>query len=367
MQKCPYCDFNSHALRGDLPEKAYLQALIVDLEQELLHVQGRTLQSIFMGGGTPSLFSPNGLHHLLQDINQRIPFEHNIEITLEANPGTVEQTRFAGFKSAGVNRISLGIQSFNDDHLKRLGRIHGRDEALAAVRALTQAGFDNFNLDIMFGLPNQTVEEGLADLDCAIQLNPPHFSWYQLTLEPNTLFFHQPPVLPQDDVIWEMQEKGKAKLIDAGYTQYEISAFSRERPCQHNLNYWMFGDYLGIGAGAHGKVTTKDEIQRYWKPKHPQAYLKEKSPFAKGGRAEGAGGFCLSDKDKIAEFMLNALRLYQPISYDLFELRTGLQRDLLQPYFEPLIQKKLLNVSDHSFMPTPLGHAFLNDLLAVFI
>ena len=362
VRKCPYCDFNSHALKNELPETAYISALINDLKQDLIFVQNRKLNSIFIGGGTPSLFSPKSIELLLTQVQSLIPFAKEIEITLEANPGTVEQARFAGFKQAGINRVSLGIQSFADQQLKKLGRIHDGKEAILAIKALEKADITNFNLDLMYGLPDQTLEEGLNDLNLALSFNPPHFSWYQLTLEPNTLFHHQPPKLPHEDTIWRMQETGKNLLAQANYLNYEISAYScASSYCRHNLNYWQFGDYLGIGAGAHGKITDEknNKVVRYWKHKHPTNYLTSKNFYAENKIVDAP--------ELLFEFMLNALRLKQPISFDLFTERTGLTATVLNPYFVIAKTKNLLVVTQDHFMPSELGYAFLNDLTAIFL
>jgi len=285
VRKCPYCDFNSHAVRGDLPEDQYIDALLADLESDLPRVWGRPVRSVFLGGGTPSLFSPEAIERLLAGVRARVTLVPEAEVTLEANPGTVETERFRGYRAAGVNRLSIGIQSFQPEQLQKLGRIHGRDEALAAAQAARAAGFDNFNLDLMFGLPQQTLDEALADLRTALALNPTHLSLYQLTLEPNTLFHAQPPELPDEDVLAAMQEALQAELADAGFTQYEVSAYARAgRRCRHNLNYWQFGDYLGIGAGAHAKITDADGITRLWKVKQPRNFLET------AGTPAGLGG-----------------------------------------------------------------------------
>ena len=280
VQKCPYCDFNSHAQKGAIPEQEYVQHLIADLEADLekyqASIQNRPLHSIFIGGGTPSLFSAESIKLLLAEIQRRIPFSENIEITMEANPGTVEAERFKGYVDAGVTRISMGIQSFNDDKLQRLGRIHNAAEAKSAVSLAKVSGLKSFNLDLMHGLPNQTLEEALDDLRQAIKLAPPHLSWYQLTIEPNTMFAYRPPTLPDDDELWDIFEQGHQLLTEAGYQQYETSAYSKPGfQCQHNLNYWRFGDYLAIGCGAHGKLTFSDgKILRFSKTKHPKGYLR---------------------------------------------------------------------------------------------
>ena len=280
-RKCPYCDFNSHEARGPVPERAYVDALLADLEQDLPRVWGRRLESVFIGGGTPSLFSAEALERLLSGLRARLPLRPDTEITLEANPGTVERGRFAEFREAGINRLSIGVQSFDDEQLRRLGRIHDRRDAFAAAEAAHAAGLDNFNLDLMFGLPGQTVAQGLADIANAIALQPAHVSYYQLTIEPNTLFHQSPPTLPDDEMIDAIQQRAQVELARQGYERYEVSAFAREnRRCRHNLNYWEFGDYLGIGAGAHGKLTdpASGQIHRLWKLKHPRDYLKVPAP-----------------------------------------------------------------------------------------
>ncbi|MEG2831052.1 MAG: radical SAM family heme chaperone HemW, partial [Edwardsiella sp. (in: enterobacteria)] len=275
VQKCPYCDFNSHAQKGEIPQQAYVDHLLADLDQELPRVAGRPLSTLFIGGGTPSLLSGEALQRLLDGVRARLPLAADAEITLEANPGTVEAERFSAYQRAGVNRISIGVQSFSADKLQRLGRIHGPQEAIAAARLATALGLRSFNLDLMHGLPQQSQEEALDDLRQAIALNPPHLSWYQLTIEPNTLFGSRPPRLPDDDALWEIFEQGDHLLRASGYQQYETSAYALPgRQCQHNLNYWRFGDYLGIGCGAHGKLTFADgRIERRAKTRHPRGYM----------------------------------------------------------------------------------------------
>ncbi|MEM7020018.1 MAG: radical SAM family heme chaperone HemW [Pseudomonadota bacterium] len=365
VRKCPYCDFNSHAVKDELPEQAYLDALSRDLQYDAELIQDREIQTIFIGGGTPSLFAPEAIGHLLHNVRQHFTLTPNVEITLEANPGTVDTARFEGFRKAGVNRLSIGVQSFNENALLQLGRIHGRSEAEIAAKASLEAGFDNFNLDLMFGLPRQKQAGALADLERAIQLQPPHLSWYQLTLEPNTLFYRQPPPLPDDDDIWEMQQAGQALLAQHGYAQYEISAYAQaERQCLHNLNYWQFGDYLAIGAGAHGKLTnaSSGEIMRYSKVRHPKNYL----------AAESATDFIdtyrtLHSDDLCLEFMLNALRLSEGVPTEFFTARTGLALDEVAQAIELAQQNGWLETSSDIIRPTPLGSQFLNDLLALFL
>lgn len=369
VKKCPYCDFNSHTLRDEIPEVAYVQALLEDFQQELPQIQGRVIQSIFIGGGTPSLFSPDSLETLLVGIQELTPIAADAEITLEANPGTVEQNRFSGFKKAGINRLSLGVQSFQSDKLRALGRIHDDQQAIDAVVALKNVGFLNFNLDLMYGLPGQSLEDVLNDLNIALTFDPPHLSWYQLTLEPNTPFFRKPPPLPADDAIWTYQQHGQALLLAHGFPPYEISAYaktgSQDFRSRHNLNYWKFGDYLGIGAGAHGKITHEQTgvITRTWKLPHPKAYLE-----ARGSRMGGQR--YLTEQDICFEFMLNALRLYEPISYEHFVQSTGLDLLLIKPTLEKARQKGFLepeNQSGETIKTTSLGKRYLNDLLTLFL
>ncbi len=363
VQKCPYCDFNSHALASALPEQVYIDCLLEDLEQHLPEIWGRRLSSVFIGGGTPSLFSPESIDRLLSGVRARIPGPPDIEITLEANPGTVEQGRFNELHAAGINRLSIGIQSFHDDKLQALGRIHNRVEAIKAVETAHYAGFENFNLDLMFGLPAQSIQQGLDDLHTAIALQPSHLSWYQLTIEPNTLFYSRPPRLPDDEAIWGLQQQGQQLLNDQGFGQYEISAYAREgRQCQHNLNYWQFGDYLGIGAGAHGKISRSDtnSVERHWKLRQPQAYM-----YARPDDRL-AGSRLLTTNDLIFEFMLNALRLKQGFEIESFEHHTGLSIECIKTICNQAIEKGLLDVTQQGYRPTDLGYRFLNDLINLF-
>lgn len=365
VRKCPYCDFNSHEARGPLPERAYMDALLADLEQDLPRVWGRRMESVFIGGGTPSLLSAEALDRLLSGLRARLPLRPDLEITLEANPGAVEQGRFAEFRSAGVNRLSIGVQSFNDDHLRTLGRIHDRRAAFAAAEAAHAAGLDNFNLDLMFGLPGQTVAQALADVANAIALQPAHVSYYQLTLEPNTLFYQSPPTLPDEDLIDAIQERAQAELARQGYARYEVSAYAREnRRCRHNLNYWEFGDYLGIGAGAHGKLTdpAAGRIHRLWKLKHPQDYL------AQAGTPAGLGGDApIRETDLPVEFLMNALRLVEGTPATLFEERTGLPLAALEPALSRVRARGLMETDPGRLQPTVTGLRFLNDLLQEFM
>ncbi len=379
VRKCPYCDFNSHAMRGEIPEDRYVDALLADLESDLPRVWGRPVRSIFLGGGTPSLFSPEAIERLLAGVRARVALVPEAEVTLEANPGTVETERFRGYRAAGVNRLSIGIQSFDPEQLRKLGRIHGRDEALVAAQAARSAGFDNFNLDLMFGLPQQTLDEALTDLRTALALHPAHLSVYQLTLEPNTLFHAQPPELPDEDVLAAMQEALQAELANAGFAQYEVSAYARtqggasvagrkspgtaaDRRCRHNLNYWQFGDYLGIGAGAHAKITDAGGITRLWKVKQPRDYLET------AGTPAGLGGEQRPGRDDVAfEFMLNALRLTAGVPAGLFSERTGLDPACLLKPLTRARSRGLLEPDLEHIRPTPLGRRFLNELVALFL
>lgn len=360
VHKCPYCDFNSHAAPSQLPEAEYVQSLLQDFDNDLSLAAGRPLASIFIGGGTPSLFSAAALEQLISGLAQRIAFASTIEITLEANPGTFEQERFAAYRSLGINRLSMGVQSFNDRHLKALGRIHSSSEALRAVEIARKAGFDNLNLDLMHGLPNQQHSEAMADLQQAIELAPEHLSWYQLTIEPNTAFWSQPPILPEDDCLWDIQETGQALLQQHGYAQYEISAYAQpQRQAQHNLNYWTFGDYLGIGAGAHGKVTLADgRILRYRKTRQPNAYLANHSI---------AGEQWLTDAELPFEYLMNALRLTQGTAASLFHERTGLPLTALEPAWQTAQNKGLMLADSQRLCTTERGALFLNDCLQLFL
>lgn len=361
IRKCPYCDFNSHKSPEMLPESAYIKALIKDLKHDLPLVAAREIQSIFIGGGTPSLFSATAYFTLFEELKQLLQFAPDIEITMEANPGSVEQQRFSLYRQAGINRLSLGIQSFNPQHLKALGRVHDHHQAHAAIDAARYAGFDNLNLDIMHGLPNQSIAQGLEDLHTALSYNPEHFSWYQLTLEPNTVFYKEKPPLPEEDQSFELEEQGFALLQNAGLLRYEISAFSKPgRQAQHNLNYWLFHDYLGIGAGAHGKITTDKAIYRTVKHRQPKDYLDTEKPFLASMKAV--------DKKELAfEFMLNTTRLQQAIPLDLFTQTTGLNVNELLPQLKHAQQKHLIELTETYWQVTALGRRFTNDLQALFL
>ncbi|GAA4652011.1 radical SAM family heme chaperone HemW [Kistimonas scapharcae] len=362
IQKCPYCDFNSHTAKGELPERDYVNALLQDFETSLNAIQGRTLHSIFIGGGTPSLLSPSAYERLFSGLRQHIDFSDEIEITLEANPGTFEQDKFTGFRQTGINRLSIGIQSFQDDKLKKLGRIHHGEEAQRAVGMAFAAGFTNINLDLMHGLPNQSQDDALFDLKTALALKPTHLSWYQLTIEPNTVFYSKPPALPEDDTLWDIQEAGQALLAESGYQQYEISAYSQPgRQSRHNLNYWQFGDYIGIGAGAHGKLTLLEEgvILRNWKTRLPADYLNPAKPFEAGNRV-------LIKEDLPLEFMMNALRLHHGVDIDYFGSRTGIPYHEISEPIEHAIELGLITIKNKKILPTDKGSLFLNDALALF-
>jgi len=362
VRKCPYCDFNSHAAGPTLPEAEYVDALLADLDNDLAHVHGRPLTSIFFGGGTPSLFSAEALGRLLDGVARRLSFAPDIEITLEANPGTFEQAKFVAYRGLGINRLSIGIQSFQDAKLKALGRIHGRDEAIRAADRARAAGFDNFNLDLMHGLPEQSVADALGDLEQAIALAPTHLSWYQLTMEPNTVFWSQPPELPEDDTLWDIQEAGQARLAAAGYHQYETSAYAQPgRQARHNLNYWGFGDFLGIGAGAHAKLSAPDgTLLRTWKTRLPKDYLDPAKAFQAGAKS-------LAPADLPFDFMMNALRLVDGVPAAWYPQRTGQSLDSLAPALAAARRAGLLAEDEQRLRPTARGQLFLNDLLQSFL
>ncbi len=362
VKKCPYCDFNSHAAGADLPEDAYVAALIKDLQYDAELAQGRKLVSIFFGGGTPSLFSARSVEAIINAAQQIIGITDQAEITLEANPGTFEQNKFSGYKTSGINRLSIGIQSFNDQHLEALGRIHSGTEAIRAVDTARQAGFDNFNLDLMHGLPGQNLDQALADIEQAITLEPSHLSWYQLTIEPNTVFYSSPPRLPEELQLEKIQALGLAALQAAEFEQYEISAFAkRNRKAVHNINYWQFGDYLGIGAGAHGKVTLaeKQTIIRTQKTRLPQDYLARQDNYLANTRT-------LSNEELPVEFLMNALRLNQGVPKAYFSQRTGLAFNHISEAWNKLEQQGLTKVVKDTLSTTALGHQFLNTVLAEF-
>lgn len=362
-RKCPYCDFNSHAVREAIPEKKYIQALLADFKHDLKWINNRYISSIFIGGGTPSLFSPESYQQLFEGLQKELFFASDIEITLEANPGSAEQQKFIEFRDAGINRLSIGIQSFNNNMLSKLGRIHNKNDAVKAAESAHYAGFDNFNLDLMFALPGQNINMALKDLEYATSLEPSHISWYQLTIEPNTLFYQQPPVLPIDDLIADIQTKGQSYLAEADYLQYEISAYSRDKPCRHNMNYWQFGDYLGIGAGAHAKLSNpaQNQFQRNQRIRHPKEYMElAHSPDVISQQRK------LHSSDRLLEFMMNALRLTQGVSYETFEQRTLINRQDIQASLETARDKQLL-LDNNRIQASHHGLLYLNDLLEIFM
>jgi len=362
-RKCPYCDFNSHELKAPVPEDEYVDALLKDLEQELPAVWGRVCHAVFIGGGTPSLFSPASIDRLLSGVRARLPLAPEAEITLEANPGSSEAGRFAGYREAGVNRLSIGVQSFDGRHLAAIGRVHDAGEAAAAAEAARGAGFDNFNLDLMYALPEQTLAQALQDVHAAMDRGAPHLSCYQLTLEPDTRFYRQPPVLPDDETGWRMQQEIQALLAVRGYAQYEVSAYAQPgRRCLHNLNYWQYGDYLGIGAGAHGKITSADRIERSTKVRSPGSYMKKA-----GGGERVASSRSLSGDETVFEFMLNALRLREPVSIAMFQQRTGRTLAVVKDVLEQAEREGLMRVEKGSMSTTDQGYRFLNDLLERFL
>ncbi|MCM0614314.1 radical SAM family heme chaperone HemW [Marinobacter sediminum] len=360
VRKCPYCDFNSHVARQEIPETAYLKSMLEDLDQDLAFAKDREIQTVFIGGGTPSLMSGEFYRNLFRELRARLDLSADAEITLEANPGTLEQGRFEAFRQAGINRLSIGVQSFNPAHLKTLGRIHDSDAAHRAIAAARQAGFDNFNVDLMHGLPDQTPENAIADLEAALSHSPPHVSWYQLTLEPNTEFYSRPPDLPDDDRLWDIYRQGSAFLRRHGFQDYEVSAWSQPgMASRHNLNYWMFGDYLALGAGGHGKVSLADgSIRRYWKTRQPDAYLNRI-----GSRT--AGSEIIDVNELPLEFLMNALRLSEGVNEELFTERTGLPLSSVAVKLEQLREEKLLERD--RIQATDLGQRYLNSLLERFL
>lgn len=362
VKKCPYCDFNSHESRAEVPEKRYVAALIKDLEQSVPRVYGRKIKSVFFGGGTPSLFSPEAIDEILSAVRMLTPLEYGAEITLEANPGTVDTAHFAGYKQAGVNRISLGIQSFNADYLKALGRIHDDKQAIQAAE-LALDTFDRVNLDVMYALPKQTLAHALHDAKQAVALQPGHLSFYHLTLEPNTPFYRTPPSLPDDDASAEMQEKIEALLAENGYEHYETSAFCKPKAqARHNLNYWQFGDYLGIGAGAHSKLSFHDKITRETRHKHPKSFMEN----AESGDAVD-NTWVIEQADLSFEFMMNALRLNNGFETRLFQERTGMPLEAISMRLAEASNKGLITQNHHLIQPTLLGQRYLNNLLEIFL
>ena len=364
VRKCPYCDFNSHAVPdGQLSlelEQEYLRALVEDFKTQVDFAQGRQIHSVFIGGGTPSLISAPGYQWLFEQLKAIIPFAEGCEITLEANPGTVEHDPFAGYLQAGINRLSIGVQSFNTDHLKSLGRIHSNEDAISAIGLAREAGFQRINVDLMHGLPEQTLEQALHDLKLAVEQGATHISWYQLTIEPNTVFFRTQPILPVDEVLEDIQEQGELYLKSQGFINYEVSAWRKELPSAHNLNYWQFGDYLAIGAGAHGKVTQPDGVYRFQKTRLPKDYL-AKVP------AEHLQFKRIEDTDLPFEFMMNALRLNQGVEAKLYAERTGLGLDTLHELLSSLRERKLMVDDQDRLSCTEQGHIFLNSVLEEFL
>ncbi|MCL4130621.1 UNVERIFIED_CONTAM: hypothetical protein GTU68_056503 [Idotea baltica] len=364
-KKCPYCDFNSHLAKTVVDQQGYINTLIDDFKADIntyeTALQGRKIQSIFIGGGTPSLFDAQSFDRLLNELQEHCEFTDDIEITLEANPGSSEAEKFKGFRQAGINRLSIGIQSFNAQHLSALGRVHNSNEALNAARYAHSAGFDNFNLDLMFGLPEQSIEQSIADVRQAIDLNPTHLSCYQLTIEPNTLFHHHPPVTPDDDALWDMQVAIQAELTSNDFQQYEVSAYAKpNKQCRHNVNYWQFGDYLGIGAGAHGKITDQaGSINRYWKIKHPSTYL------AKDNKV---GEYTHVPHEQLPfEFMMNAMRLSHGFDLDLFTQRTGLSVGHIQAILNKHKDLDLITTLNSQVAPTARGKQMLNHVLEDYL
>jgi putative oxygen-independent coproporphyrinogen III oxidase len=365
VEKCPYCDFNSHALKEKIPEQDYIEQLLIDLDSDIkrFDLQQRALVSIFIGGGTPSLFSAGSIKLLLDNVLQRFEHDPEIEITLEANPGTVEADKFIGFFNAGVSRLSVGVQSFASDKLIKLGRIHDSGQAKTAAKLADECGVTSFNLDLMHGLPQQSISDALDDLTTAIALAPAHLSWYQLTIEPNTAFYSRPPSLPKDEVLTSIQEQGIALLAQAGYQQYEISAFSKPGyQCQHNLNYWNFGDYLGIGCGAHGKISDQSAqtIHRTIKVKHPKGYLDRDRPHLDQIKT-------VSRDELPFEFMMNRLRLSSSFTLAQYQSHTGLAVATVLPTLEQAKQKKMMTCDGDTWQVTATGHYYLNDLLEMFL
>ncbi|WP_159516288.1 radical SAM family heme chaperone HemW [Acinetobacter sp. 18QD2AZ41W] len=364
VRKCPYCDFNSHAVPdGELSlelEQEYLHALVEDFKTQVDFAQGRQIHTVFIGGGTPSLISAQGYQWLFDQLQAIIPFAEGCEITLEANPGTVEHDPFAGYLQAGINRLSIGVQSFNTDHLKRLGRIHSNEDAISAIGLAREAGFQRINVDLMHGLPEQTLDQALHDLKLAVENGATHISWYQLTIEPNTVFFRTQPILPVDDVLEEIQEQGEIYLKAQGFINYEVSAWRKELPSAHNLNYWQFGDYLAIGAGAHGKVTQPDGVYRFQKTRLPKDYL-AKVP------AEHLQFKRIEAEEMPFEFMMNALRLNQGVEAKFYIERTGQSLDTLQDLLSSLRKRKLMIDDRNRLACTEQGHIFLNSVLEEFL
>jgi len=365
VRKCPYCDFNSHKTPDTLPADEYIRVLVADLEQEVVQAWGRPVGSIYFGGGTPSLFSAEQIARFLSAARALLNIRPDAEITLEANPGTIERDSFTAYAQAGINRVSLGVQSFDNDLLKSIGRIHGRDEIDQSLQSLGAAGISNFNIDLMYGLPNQDTKQSLCDLERAIKAGPAHISYYQLTIEPNTLFFSQPPELPVEDEAWDMHLTGMNALEEGGFGQYEISAFARpDRQSRHNLNYWRYGDFLAIGAGAHGKITLPSQglVSRYAKHRHPKRYMQG----LKNGDWK-ATEYEVDSAGRVFEFFLNQLRLKTGVNIDDFSPRTGLAWEVVETRVQEAVEKGFLTRHERQFKPTPLGWKFVNDVQQMFL
>lgn len=359
IRKCPYCDFNSHKAPDELPEKAYVEAVLQDFQSDLALVQAVDIQTVFIGGGTPSLMAGDTVKALLSGLQKLLPWSPQAEVTLEANPGASDAVKFLAYREAGVNRLSIGVQSFDDGHLRRLGRVHGRQDAFAAFAMAREAGFSRINIDLMHGLAEQTVSGALADLQQAIDLGPEHISWYQLTIEQNTTFYSQPPELPEEDVLWDIQQQGQALLAAAGYRQYEVSAYAKTgEASRHNRNYWQFGDYIGVGPGAHGKLTQPDgAILRTRKHRIPDRYLS-----AITHRVDSTS---IAASELVFEFMLNALRLKDGCDWSVFEAHTGISRERVAPLWSELVLKQW--VQPDRVATTPIGYQYLNRVIEAFL
>lgn len=364
-KKCPYCDFNSHQANKEVDENAYIDALLTDLKSDLIYyadaLDDRAIQTIFIGGGTPSLFAPDSISRLLSGVKEQLSVADEVEITLEANPSSSEVEKFSGFRQIGINRLSIGTQSFSPEHLKALGRVHNSDEAVSAAISARKAGFKNFNLDLMFGLPQQSVEQSLADLRQAIELQPTHLSCYQLTIEPNTLFYHKPPVTPDDEALWEMQQSLQSLLNEHQFNQYEVSAYAQtDRQCKHNLSYWQFGDYLGIGAGAHSKISDKNnKVERAWKIKHPTSYIEK--PEKLGERKQ------VQPEQLPFEFMMNALRLNAGFNIELFLQRTAQSIDVISHILDKQQNLGLISIENQSVKASTRGKQLLDTILQDYL
>ncbi|MDC0978769.1 radical SAM family heme chaperone HemW [Gammaproteobacteria bacterium] len=362
-QKCPYCDFNSHSLKGDLPDGLYIDQVLMDLESTASLRGSRKFETVFFGGGTPSLFAPPEVGRIIQYLNDTSALEQNAEITLEANPGSADAARFEGYRRYGVNRLSLGVQSFNDESLRSLGRIHDGKQAATACEIAKQSGFDNFNIDLMFGLPGQNKQSALSDLESALSQEPKHLSLYQLTIEPNTPFAATPPVLPDEEASWTIRSAVQSDAQQAGFEHYEVSGFARSGyQCAHNLNYWQFGDYIGVGAGAHSKITIENAVYRWFRTRHPKHYMNPTAP-----QRTPQIGDPINQQDLLFEFLLNALRLKAGFRFELFETRTGLQWSSESGIISSAVNDGLLEITANHVRTTPLGWRFLDEILQRFL